>query len=337
MSVYSNFLLPPIQSYLLDPQKFFSANSKKYALITAFAIAILSAIVAVYYIVKNCAPSVLEKFKRTETLSESIAKIDAFIAEDKKVCLFVGRTPAEELPPETGEAKPDEVWVSGDIRDDVPSINKERVHLCLDFNDDDRLNMLREKFDLIVVDASVIKFFDNDFAKRFAVMLRSPESELIFEGSIGYRGIIDDPKSKIVFDNQSYAVFVSTAHLTQYYSNLIRRFREYKKNSSKEEEQADWENFITDWGIDEIPVSLPDPLPKEVERDFWHFIADKEGFGDDENMSFGFTQLESHLKTIFDRVEFHKNDPYPYLNYYGTHWPFFIVGKPKGECIQQQA
>lgn len=137
-------------------------------------------------------------------LDPSIQRMDAYLAQGKTLCLFVGRTPKEKLPPETGEAKPNEIWVSGDINNDGPAINPQRIHLHLDFNQQDLIEKLSRKFHLIVVDRSVIKFLKYDFAHRFSEMLRSPESELIFESSTGCAIIQDVSINDPIFDKWDY-------------------------------------------------------------------------------------------------------------------------------------
>ena len=133
--------------------------------------------------------------------------MDAYLAQGKTLCLFVGRTPKEKLPLETGEAKPNEIWVSGDSTNNGPAINPQRIHLHMDFNQQALIEKLRRKFHLIVVDLSVIKFLDNDFANRFSVMLRTAESRMIFESASGCLGINPARSAKEpIFDPLSYTV-----------------------------------------------------------------------------------------------------------------------------------
>ena len=75
----------------------------------------------------------ISKFIADKKLRTSISKIDALIADGKKVCLFIGRMPKEKLPSETGEAKEDEIWVSGDIGDEGSADHPEKVHLSCRF------------------------------------------------------------------------------------------------------------------------------------------------------------------------------------------------------------
>lgn len=94
--------------------------------------------------------------------------------------------PKEKLPSETGEAKEDEIWVSGDIGDEGSADHPEKVHLHADFNQDELTPLLSRKFSRIVIDLSVKKFLGNDFTKRFRQMLRDSTSELIFPADGAY-------------------------------------------------------------------------------------------------------------------------------------------------------
>jgi hypothetical protein len=125
--------------------------------------------------------------------------------QGKKICLFVGRCPLENLPSdkkgkagengepdEKREANEDEFWVSGDLlirpQCKPPEIAESRIgernFLWLDFNQDGFLDLLvREKisFDKIVVDLSTTKGLLNFFPKRFKSILKDENSEIICE------------------------------------------------------------------------------------------------------------------------------------------------------------
>jgi hypothetical protein len=150
-------------------------------------------------------PAELERVEAPKlTLEQSIAKIDTFIAQGKKLCLFVGRTPKEPLPSDRGEAKPDEVWVSLDESDAGPAISADRIHLHFNFNHQELIRKLKKKFDLIVVDFSVMKFLHDDFANRFKVMFRTPETQMMFESATGIGTIADIPRP--IFSTSGYTV-----------------------------------------------------------------------------------------------------------------------------------
>lgn len=332
MLIYNN------QSFALSwlaTKKFISENTQKYAMIAALALAVMGIIAAAYYFVRKVLQPD-EKTVKLAKLNASIAKIDAFVAQGKKVCLFIGRVPSEKLPLETGEATPDEVWISGDIEDCGAHLNKERVYVCLDFNQDEFVNKLQKKFDLIVIDTSVIKFFQNDFAKRFSVMLRTPTSKMIFEASTGQAQTHYDEQPDFKFIPQRYEVSVSQAYQLDLLNKKEEHYQQFRENAPLTEQQEVWEQFIAEeWDLvyekkEQIPQNLPKVLPPDVYTQFMHFVADKDGIGQyDEITQFGHEALEAHLKTIFQHVIFHPDQPYPYQHRSGSGIrPYFIVGEP---------
>lgn len=270
-------------------------------------------------------------------LSDSLSKIDALMNTGKKICLFIGRTAAEKLPTETGEAQPDEVWISGDTLQ-RETLNKERIHVRDNFNDDHFITKLRRKFDLIVLDIAVIKTVDNDFAKRFSVMLRTPHSELIFEGSTGYIKDTLDREPSLAFDIQSYNVVQSVYHKAKIAEAKKSSFKKYLETAPLEKKQADWEAFIQVWGKslypeNEIPSTLLVELPIHVRNPFLQTVTQQ-----DEEIhrmtsvlhEFKYTQLEAHLKTLYEQVRFEKK-LFPYHHNYDDHVerPYFVVSHPK--------
>ncbi len=158
---------------------------------------------------ENIAPHILECIRPTPSLRAPskkamdnynfgavVLKIKNYQAQGKRVCLFIGRTPTEPLPSDLGEAEKDEVWVSADLlpvptesgrRIETPS---DRLHLWLDFNQQEGLNLVKGLFQKVVVDISTTKVFNSDFVKRFSVLLQPPQpqlqSQIIFETCARY-------------------------------------------------------------------------------------------------------------------------------------------------------
>jgi hypothetical protein len=139
-------------------------------------------------------PRVVESFfnkgedeKNRYDLEKIIKKINNYWEEGKTVCLFVGRTPEEPLPSDLNEAEENEVWVSGDIallssedgRRIAPS--EDRLHLWLDFNQQEGLILAKGLFKKIVIDCSTTKALNNNFVKNFSTMFQGPEGEMIFQ------------------------------------------------------------------------------------------------------------------------------------------------------------
>lgn len=110
-----------------------------------------------------------------------------------KLCLFVGRTIDERLP----EAQGREKWISLDLfltsKEALRAfsaqfgaskdIATDRLHLRVDLDEKEQVLKLKNLFDKIVVDESVIKFIhsDNPWADIGVMLKRSKSAELIAE------------------------------------------------------------------------------------------------------------------------------------------------------------
>lgn len=284
----------------------------------------------------NHAISVNAERNAIQALDESIAKIDACLAQDKKVCLFVGRTPREKLPSDTGEAKPDELWVSGDISDNGPATSPDRIHLCFDFNNQELIKKVQKRFDLIVVDFSVTKFLDGDFANRFSVMLRTSQSKLIFEASTHTRQAIED-LSEPIFSTQSYEVTYPFDLADAFYRKKQRHFEEYQANTAAAQIEVDRKAFMQRVGnviLSDLAELPKEEQEREIEEQFMHFVAEKAGIEDETIVleAFAINQLKAHLEKTFAQVDLIEGRPYPFRNYSTeTNCPHFIVSRHKGE------
>ncbi len=278
------------------------------------------------------APVQLERIEAPQlTLEQSIAKIDAFITQGKKLCLFVGRTPREPLPSDRGEAKPDEVWVSLDESNAGPAVSADRIHLQFNFNHQNLIRKLNKKFDLIVVDFSVIKFLSDDFANRFRVMFRTSETRMMFESSLGIHQEKDIPKP--IFSTDHYMV---TSPISMTLEDIERKeahVEEYRAKTSAEQQKIDWDAFMKKEGnsLLESFAEWPESEKKhELEIGFREFLAEQAGIKDrdEEIVEFGKQRLKAHLEKTFAHVELIEDRPYPYETHYQRN-SYFIVSNPK--------
>ena len=171
---------------------------------------------------------------------EMVGKINQILSEGKKACLFIGRTSSEALPPNDQK----EEWVSADMyrvnsgKEGIPG----RIHLWIDCNQQDAIESLRGLFDKIVIDQSTTKFLNDDFAKRFSVMLRSPESTLIFETPTDQYGTYD--VSKRTFSKQSYVVSIPNNDIFEELERQHNYLSEYYQSTSADQQDQDWKEFM---------------------------------------------------------------------------------------------
>ncbi len=252
---------------------------------------------------------------KINTLDASLKRIDAYQEQGKTLCLFVGRTPAEKLPSETGEANPNEIWVSGDISDTGPAINPDRIHLHFDFNEQRLIEKLKRKFDLIVIDLAVAHSLRDDFANRFSEMLRSFESKMILEAFSGLMAF-DLSAYQPRFDSSSYMLFCPLSAQLELIKKKEACLENYRRVTPQDKQQADWQEFLK--ARDESGYSHwpQDALDRDREVAFMHLIAEREGIkmDDSHSVAFAVQELISHLKKTFAQVELKQDQPYPYKN-----------------------
>lgn len=280
----------------------------------------------------------LERVEPRPGLDESIARIDAL--RDKKMCLFVGRTPREPLPSDRGLSTADEVWVSGDISADGPAISKDRIHLCFDFNNQDLILKLQHRFDLIVVDLSVIKFFTEDFANRFSIMLRSSVSQMLFESTIEYMNSRAN-MSKPTFSTERYIVTFPVSISEGIQARKDDYFNNYQKTTSPEQKKLDWDAFMETEGnafLKSVPNWSSYDQRTSLENNFMNLMAEKAGIREEDEYRklkvFARQQLQRHLEKTFAHVELVENRPCQYWTYDCTS--YFIISGPKKQasCCQ---
>jgi hypothetical protein len=224
---------------------------------------------------------------------EILNKIQILQMHGKTICLFIGRTPFEELPSDRREAKENEVWISADPALISPegfpedsegpmtltkyknlSLNPDLIHLWLNFNEQKDLEQIQGLFDKVVIDQSTTKMFENNFTQRFSILLRTPESELIFE----------NPSLPCLNTLGRELTFTFQPEL-----NSLETTFAYLKSVRKEND-LQW--------LREQATAL----------------------------------FKEHLQSIYNKVEEYKNTNYPYTTNYSS-WDntdhYFIVGHPK--------
>lgn len=108
-----------------------------------------------------------------------ISRIVALNNNGAKVCLFAGRTETENLPEEPGT-----IWVSLDEQMNSMPLNG-RIHLWMNLNNDDQMARIRDLFDKVVLDQSVLKFIGNPWARLGALLKPGLDSVLITEADTG--------------------------------------------------------------------------------------------------------------------------------------------------------
>ncbi len=241
---------------------------------------------------------------------ETLNKIKTFQSQGKSICLFIGRTPYEQLPSDCDEAKDNELWISADIslipcgygteyahynKLLLPSVNlKERLHLWIDLNQQQGIELIRGLFDKIVIDQSTLKLLCNDFPKRSIILLHSAESELIFEGGskTGFGlGGGSEALTPTYFFYDPYSIYINLSHVKQFFPESIQQ-----RMSTRQITMAEISPEI---GKIINPMTL--------------------------------TAIKNHLKTIYKNIEEHRAEKYPYTTNYNCEndqADYFVVRNP---------
>jgi hypothetical protein len=115
-----------------------------------------------------------------------VTKLKQLQADGMLIYGFFGKTPFEALP----KAEKNEVWVSidhsvipyytADKETTSTILDPNRLFLLLDCNQQEGLELVQGLFDKVVIDKSTPKFFENDFVRRFTILLHDSQSKMIF-------------------------------------------------------------------------------------------------------------------------------------------------------------
>ncbi len=264
-------------------------------------------------------PEASESVKKAYKLGELVAKVRKLQSQGFKVCLFIGRVPLEKLPSHYKEAKANEVWVSGDICLDSPekaenleaSELQQRIHCWFDYNKQEGLDLIKGLFDKVVIDGSTTKCLCNDFAKRFGLLLHTPESELIFLNPCSLAQMLLPPeeplKEEFDFDIGHYQLrtMFDPTYMALNEKLTNNYFTEYTNANTPEQIQSDKKVYSEEF------YDLPENV--NFENNFKTWIAkrakkDGEFWMCDEAA----VRLKSYLGNIYHHVEEHKNANYPY-------------------------
>jgi hypothetical protein len=257
-----------------------------------------------------------------------VGKIDQLVQGGKRASLFIGRTMLESLP----EASEDEVWVSCDLfkghKSKTPGAD--RIHLWMNCNQQEAIEVLKGLFDRVVIDTSTIKFLTNDFALRFSKLLRSPESCLIFESSSG----VIIPRSEITtrsFDTNTYTVEVPLEERAKRRDEVSKIMTQYEEETPLEQKEKDWQEYeTTAEAISFIEAGLS---RDDLKNDFASYIVETRGGMQsdraykEELSKWGIEQFKLHLETIYNCIDLRCKD-FPYPENYKARG-YFLVSTPK--------
>ncbi len=259
-----------------------------------------------------------------------IRKIVQFVAEGKKVSLFIGRGPDESLPND-----PNKVWVSLD-----PSLRKskvlssDRLHLILSCNDSAEMASIQHLFSEVVVDQSTWKFFNPGIIDRLTPLLtQDAESTLVFESAFQFTNT-SDKIDAWKFDH--IQLTIPTNEKIQYAKERKDCLTNFLKEIGGKENLAShalYQEFLL--GIDMTKFRRA-PTPDHLLDGFQLWLSFKKGIQTPEAKYTPLARQKTmdYLKTLLDHVELKLDTPYPYVTRGRTgHDDFFVAKGPKRVSI----
>lgn len=133
----------------------------------------------------------LEAYEKAYNLDEVISKVTILSEEvaktGRKLGLFIGRTAKESLPSEDEDKNI--TWISLDK--DMGSVPiAGRIHLTMNFNDEVSMKKISNLFDKVVLDLSVLKFFDEDPWRHLGRLLKKDHNATLITEATGYTGLL---------------------------------------------------------------------------------------------------------------------------------------------------
>jgi hypothetical protein len=258
-----------------------------------------------------------------------IQKILQFIAEGKKVCLFIGRGPAEPLP---NPENPNEVWVSLDPKlRKSKELSPDRLHLILSCNDSAEMAPIQRLFSKAVVDQSTWKFFNPGIIDRLTPILTlDPESTLIFESLFQY---FEQSSNIDTWTFDHILLTIPTQEGIKYFQETkecVNNFLQEIDGKDNLASSALYQEYIQ--GIDFTKFRRK-PTPEQLFDGFRGWLPGKKGIVSPTSKYIPLARQKTmdYLQTRFANVQLNLGEPYPYwTRYRSEHDNFFVAKGPKG-------
>ncbi|MGH2611750.1 MAG: hypothetical protein ACRDFB_01720 [Rhabdochlamydiaceae bacterium] len=241
--------------------------------------------------------------------------------ENLKVALFVGRDNSQPLPKEEGW-----LWVSLDCDMFEPS-DDNRLHLKMDFNDSAVMSKINQTFNKVIVDRSVVKFFNTPWEVLPNLLVQEKDSELIVEACSGAIRYVDEQHIEDTLKNPNDLDMKFSFNLNT---------RRILRNNLLQEWHADInENPILEQAYANAKDSFLEQNPGKEVKDF------VEEHQDTLERSYCLNQLTdttgSHLKTLFNKVNLcHEYYPYRELLTFKDPAVFWRMRSPTSQDVTAQ-
>lgn len=242
--------------------------------------------------------------KNAYQIDQIIARIHQSQAEGKKIALFAGRDNSQSLPQEEGWE-----WFSLDVELKNADYQK---HLIVDLNNYIQLSKIRNLFDKVVLDFSVLKFIvPKPWEKMHLLLKPAEDSELIIESASPVSSFTHNPQVELDPENAVLKIPF------QEYMSVINKndhaFNEWKKREGTLKVEEAKEEFLERRKQEEEKGK--DFLAGDEENEFKEYILRKENLYLQRPNHYDELRLsiENFLKDrYFDHVELHRHELYPY-------------------------
>lgn len=247
--------------------------------------------------------------------AEVLGQIKDKIIEGKEPALFIGRQPKEELPDNIDTL----FWISLDVGDEGPAVEKSRIHLKLSINDRESLQIFNGLFKKVVVDQSTWKFFDGESKPidRLTKLLdKSKPNELIFESHFQFPAIGES------YSFNQVELVIPETELNEYGNQLSKFWEHYTNNTSERDQENDFLAFLETEPIYKKHYEIKELTKEDLSYDFKSYIqrriAKEKGIISPYEKFPEKARKETveHLKILFTDVSLIRDRQYPYPTRY---------------------
>lgn len=256
------------------------------------------------------------------SLNDVINKIKTASTQGLKTALFVGRDDTMVLPKESGW-----YWISLDITMQHAFSDK-RPHLRMNMN---YMFEIARLFNKVVVDSSVIKFFeDSPWDALHNLLKKSKDSELVVETSGGTTSL-DTTSQNAIYPPGMPTYSYPLSALTKFYAEERRVFAEWKNRVGAKASDTRYKAFLASMTAAEIEEAYRMSNGNEdgLKLEFMRKVIKEENLKPyDTRFEYEAVYLEktkAYLENLFEKVAFHDGEyPYPVRDWNGTgkieHW-----------------
>lgn len=258
------------------------------------------------------------------SLNSVINKIINARIEGLKVGVFVGKQDEEPIPKEKGW-----LWVSLDCAMQK-ALDLDRPHLKIDVNTP-AIDLLYQLCNKVVVDISVIKFFDTIWEPLHSMLSPEADSELMVEALSGINSFTQENEPIYDIENATYKIPSMAKRI--YYREAQNAFEDWKVSVGQPEATKQYELFLKTLPADKVKQlkDLYSGTDEGLRSSFMSDVLKKYNI-EPKKISYEdelFARTKVHLETLFNSVVL-KKGRYPYESHWNSDdFKYWICRSPK--------